>query len=102
MMRRATLAILMTLALAVAASAQTPAALPAPVPPAGPPEFGPAHGTLMIIGGGLRSEELLKQFIALAGGPDALILFIPTAGEATSPASSGRICAISRLRALAV
>lgn len=85
MMRRANLAILMTLALAVAASAQTPAALPAPVPPAGPPEFGPAHGTLMIIGGGLRSEELLKQFIALAGGPDALILFIPTAGEGDEP-----------------
>jgi hypothetical protein len=55
------------------------------VPPVGPPEFGPAHGTLMIIGGGLRSEALLKQFIALAGGPDASILFIPTAGEGDEP-----------------
>ena len=45
-------------------------------PPQGPPEFGPAHGTLMIIGGGLRSTELYKRFIGLAGGPDASILLM--------------------------
>lgn len=80
---------LVLLGLSALAGAQTPAATPAAATPAaspaGPPEFGPAHGTLMIIGGGLRSEDLLKQFIALAGGPDAAIVFIPTAGEVDEP-----------------
>jgi len=62
------------LLLAPAARAQSPA-------PQSPPEFGPAHGTLMIIGGGVRSEELLQRFIATAGGPDASILLVPTAQE---------------------
>ncbi len=41
----------------------------------------------MIIGGGLRSEALLKQFIALSGGPEASILLVPTAAEGDDPAS---------------
>jgi len=52
-----------------------------PVQPRDTAEFGPAHGTLMIIGGGLRSEALRKRFISLAGGPEALILLVPTAAE---------------------
>ncbi len=85
-MKRASLSILVTVVLSAMASAQMPSPAAAPAStPAGPPEFGPAHGTLMIIGGGLRSEELLRQFIALAGGPDASILFIPTAGEGDEP-----------------
>jgi cyanophycinase len=66
---------------AVSASAQTPQ--PAPEVP---PEFGPAHGTLMIIGGGLKSESLLKQFIDLSGGPEASILLVPTAAGGDGPA----------------
>jgi len=61
--------------LASLATAQT---TPAPAAPA-PPEFGPAHGTLMIIGGGSKSEALLSRFVAMAGGPDASILLVPTA-----------------------
>jgi len=64
----------------VAASAQAPPA------PQGPPEFGPAHGTLMIIGGGLKSESLLKQFIGLSGGAEASIVLVPTAAEGDGPA----------------
>jgi cyanophycinase len=54
-------------------------------PQPGPPEFGPERGTLMIIGGGSRSEAILKQFIALAGGPDVSILLVPTAAEGDGP-----------------
>lgn len=67
---------------AVSAAAQTPAPQPTPQ---GPPQFGPAHGTLMIIGGGLKSESLLKQFIDLSGGPEASILLVPTAAEGDGP-----------------
>jgi cyanophycinase len=33
------------------------------------------------VGGGVVTEEIWKKFIALAGGPDALIILIPTAQE---------------------
>ncbi len=42
----------------------------------------PVVGTLMLGGGGLSDEtarEFIKRFIALAGGPDAIIVIIPTA-----------------------
>jgi cyanophycinase len=80
-----TMTFFLSLVIATTTLAQTPTPAATPGPPAGPPEFGPARGTLMIIGGGLRSEALLKQFIALSGGPDASILFIPTAGEGDEP-----------------
>lgn len=38
-----------------------------------------AEGTLMLVGGGM-SQELWDRFIAEAGGPDAPIVVIPTAG----------------------
>ena len=44
---------------------------------------GPARGTLIIVGGG-RAEELIKYFIKVAGGNDAPIVIIPTAGGADS------------------
>jgi len=52
----------------------------------GPPEIGPAHGALVIIGGGEHICPLLKQFVDLAGGPDASIALIPTAAEGDDPA----------------
>ena len=66
--------------------------LPALAPPAalaqemrvGPPKVGPAHGSLVIVGGNLQSPEIYKEFIDLAGGPDAKIVIIPTAGGAPS------------------
>ena len=47
---------------------------------AGPPVVGPAAGTLVIDGGGEVSETR-QRFVALAGGPDAAFVLIPTAAE---------------------
>lgn len=44
-------------------------------------EIGPAKGSLVIVGGGLRDLAILKRFLELAGGADAPIVVIPTAGE---------------------
>ena len=44
---------------------------------------GPANGTLIIVGGG-RAEDFIKYFIKVAGGNDAPIVVIPTAGGADS------------------
>jgi cyanophycinase len=41
---------------------------------------GPAHGALVVSGGAERSTAIYERFIALAGGPDALILVVPTSG----------------------
>lgn len=50
-------------------------------PPAKPPEAVVAKGALMIVGGGGAGPEIWKKFIELSGGPDALIVVIPTAME---------------------
>lgn len=42
---------------------------------------GPATGTLFIVGGGMRDPALVRRFIELAGGPDAPIVIVPTAGD---------------------
>lgn len=52
---------------------------PAPVDSA--PEYGPATGTLVIVGGGaMEGTGIVERFIALAGGPDARFIIVPTAG----------------------
>ena len=43
--------------------------------------IGPAKGWLMIHGGGLVSPDEAKEFVSLAGGPDANFVFIPTASS---------------------
>ncbi|MBI4477351.1 MAG: cyanophycinase [Acidobacteria bacterium] len=46
-----------------------------------PREYGPANGTLVIVGGGrLEGTGILEKFIELAGGPDARFVIVPTAG----------------------
>src|SRR5437773_9372421 len=45
-------------------------------------EVGPPKGTLVIVGGGIRDLGILTRFIELAGGPDAPIVVVPTAGGA--------------------
>ena len=45
------------------------------------PEHGPDKGTLVIVGGNMQDPAIVKRFIDLAGGPDAPIVIIPTAGE---------------------
>src|SRR5271168_2429246 len=45
------------------------------------PEYGPEKGTLVIQGGGsAEGTGIYETFINLAGGPDAKIIIIPTAG----------------------
>ena len=54
--------------------------------PAGRPttthaRVGPVTGSLVVVGGGNMGPEILARFVALAGGPTAPIVVIPTAGE---------------------
>lgn len=51
---------------------------------AGSTTVGPAHGTVIVVGGGAMGPEIYSQFIKAAGGPDALIIDVPNAGGATS------------------
>jgi cyanophycinase len=45
------------------------------------PEYGPAKGTLVIVGGGSTdSTGIVEKFVELAGGPNAKIVVVPTAG----------------------
>jgi len=44
-------------------------------------KIGPSRGTLLIVGGGPLGTEIEQRFIALAGGVDAPIIYIPTATE---------------------
>lgn len=45
------------------------------------PEYGPAKGTLIIVGGGnLTASGINEKFIELAGGPEKNFVIVPTAG----------------------
>ena len=43
---------------------------------------GPEKGTLVIVGGAMQDPAIVQRFIALAGGTEAPIVVIPTAGDA--------------------
>lgn len=45
-------------------------------------QVGPDNGSLVIVGGALQDPEIWARFVELAGGPDAPIVVIPTAGGA--------------------
>ena len=45
--------------------------------------IGPAHGYLVIVGGGQLPPDVVHRFIELAGGMDAPMVFIPTAEDGT-------------------
>ena len=51
-------------------------------------KVGPANGSLVIVGGSMRDTNIVARFIELAGGPDAPIVVIPTAGEREDYADS--------------
>ena len=54
---------------------------PAPATPPGSPVYGPARGTLIIVGGGnLDGTGIVEKFIELAGGPGKKFIIVPTAG----------------------
>ena len=55
-------------------------ALALPVPRASSQEVGPENGSLVIVGGAMQDPAILERFIQLAGGPQAPIVIIPTAG----------------------
>ena len=45
------------------------------------PDYGPAKGTLVIVGGGsMDNTGIMEKFIELAGGPDKKFVIVPTAG----------------------
>jgi cyanophycinase len=48
----------------------------------------PGRGALVIVGGGAMPAEVTKKFIELAGGPDALIVVLPTAQPDPIPATA--------------
>ena len=50
--------------------------------PAAAQEVGPARGALVLVGGAMRDPAIVERFIELAGGPEAPIVVIPTAGGA--------------------
>jgi len=60
----------------------TATAAPAQQFQAGPPTVGPENGSLVVVGGAMRDPAIFQRFIELAGGPDAPIIYIPTAGGA--------------------
>jgi cyanophycinase len=43
-------------------------------------QVGPAHGTLVVVGGNLHDPAIIDRFFELAGGKDAPVVVIPTAG----------------------
>ena len=43
-------------------------------------EIGPAHGSLVVVGGGRLSVGIIERFLQQAGGADVPIVVIPTAG----------------------
>lgn len=43
-------------------------------------EVGPSKGSLVVVGGGMQDPAILERFVELAGGPQAPIVVIPTAG----------------------
>jgi cyanophycinase len=59
------------LILAIAAQAQKPSSI----------STGPKKGSLVIVGGGKIPPSIREKFVALAGGPDANFVYIPTATE---------------------
>jgi cyanophycinase len=67
-----------------AVAACTPPAARAPGETANRAGFavvGPPNGTVVVVGGGAMGPEIYQAFIEAAGGPNANIVVIPTAGE---------------------
>ena len=53
------------------------------------PEYGPTNGSLVIVGGGnLEGTGIAEKFIAMAGGANARIVVVPTAGGNRKPDGS--------------
>ncbi|MBD3856099.1 MAG: cyanophycinase [Acidobacteria bacterium] len=44
-------------------------------------DIGPTNGSLVVAGGGVKDPAIYERFVSLAGGPEAPIVVIPTAGS---------------------
>jgi len=53
-------------------------------PLTGDVRVGPPNGSVVVVGGGAIGIDILAKFIELAGGPDALIIDVPTSGGAAT------------------
>lgn len=81
-------ALLLTL-VAAAPDARGPQAPPQASAPATAPEYGPARGTLLIVGGNMSDNFGVPQaFIRLAGGPTKKFVIVPTNGGNRNPDGS--------------
>lgn len=49
------------------------------------PKVGPKRGALIVVGGGAIPDSIASRFIELAGGPQARIVWVPTADDAENP-----------------
>jgi cyanophycinase len=80
-----------TIVLAACAGGMSGGSSPSPSATAsGSPVVGPPNGTIFVVGGGQQGPELYKAFIDAAGGPNALIVSVPTAGgDTVYPAETG-------------
>ncbi|MEK9501383.1 cyanophycinase [Gemmatimonadota bacterium DH-20] len=63
------------------------------------PVVGPERGSLVIVGGALRDPEIVQAFIERAGGPDAAIVVIPTAGGGDDSDYGAECSCLNQLRA---
>ncbi len=88
---RAAVALLLASSIAVgcAGSSQTARGDARTASTTGTPRVGPRTGSVMVVGGGQQGPEVFAKFIELAGGPDALIVDVPTAGGDSIDTSDG-------------
>lgn len=70
-----------------------------PFPPAKPRDPVVEKGSLVIVGGGGAGPDIWRKFIELSGGPDALIVVIPTAMDDPLRPESGEEQALKRFGA---
>lgn len=77
---RASLLRLLTLLALAPVACALPGSAPGSHPGAEPPVVGPASGSLVVAGGGELGFEIWSRFVELAGGRNARIVVIPTAG----------------------
>jgi len=66
-----------------------------------PANIGPDKGHLIIVGGGSIGPEIWARFIELAGGPNAKIIYVPTAGD-DSTITKGDFKTVKKLNELGV
>lgn len=88
------------LAILLASLGMSGTARPSEAQPCVRPCVGPARGAIIAAGGGKLDLAIYERFVKLAGGPEARVVLIPTAGSAYG--SHDGWTAIERLREVGV